>query len=167
MVPLRLQILEGVRDRPVSDVPVLLFDDVDEEVQRGRPPHGRRPLGAFSSNDSGYKPALVSPPRDRIIVQPIGSAHLEIKISRDGISELAPLPLLLPKAALADLSSLTSIGAGLGLKPQLLWRPAPTSVRCLDDAMKLHSEPLDCFSCALHHHLERPTSIHYVAASRG
>ena len=166
MVPLRLQILEEVSGRPVSDLPVLLFDDVGEEVQRGRP-HGRRPLGAFSSNDSGYEPAWVSPPRDRIIVQPIGSAHLEIEISRDGISELAPLPLLLPKAALADLSSFPSIGAGLGLKRQLLWRPAPTSVRRLDDAMKLHSEPLDCFSCALHHHLERPTSIHYVAASRG
>jgi hypothetical protein len=105
MVPLRLQILEGVSGRSVSDVPVLPFDDVDEEVQRRRP-HGRRRLGAFSSNDSG-------------------SAHLEIEIPRDGISELAPLSLLLRKAALADLSSFPSIGAGLGLKPQLLWRPAP------------------------------------------
>jgi hypothetical protein len=113
MVPLRLQILEGVSGRPVSDLPVLLFDDVDEEVQRGRP-HGQRPLDTFSSNDSGYKPALVSPPRGRIIVQPIGSADLKIEISRDGISELAPIPLLLPKAALADLSSFPSIGGGIG-----------------------------------------------------
>jgi hypothetical protein len=34
--------------------------------------------------------------------------------------------------------------------------------------MKLQSKPMDCFSCALHHHhFKGPTSIHYVTASRG